>query len=94
MGRILHILSLTLLIFFDQADARMWTTVEGRTQSGELFEVDGEEVGIKIKGREYRFLINRFIPSDRQYIRDGPKYRDATVVPIRWEFPSQGSRFI
>lgn len=50
--------------------ARVWTTVEGRTQSGDLFEVNGEEVGIRIKGREYRFMANRFIPSDRKYIRE------------------------
>ena len=47
--------------------------MEGKTQNGELFEVDGEEVGIRIKGREYRFLINRFIPSDRRYISEWSK---------------------
>ena len=52
---------------------RVWTTVEGRTQNGELFEVAGEEVGIRIKGREYRFLISRFIPSDRSYIQEWSK---------------------
>ena len=52
---------------------RVWTTVEGKTQDGELLKFDGNEVGIIIKGREYRFLINRFIPSDRRYIRDWSK---------------------
>ena len=73
MDRIPYILSLILLISFVRVDARIWTTVDGRTQTGELFEVEGEEVGIKIKGREYRFLINRFILSDRQYIREWSK---------------------
>jgi len=53
--------------------SRVWTTVEGGKQFGDIFEVDGSEVGIRIKGREYRFLINRFIPSDRKYIRDWEK---------------------
>ena len=73
MDRIPYILSLILLISFVRVDARIWTTVDGRTQTGELFEVEGEEVGIKIKGREYRFLINRFILPDRQYIREWSK---------------------
>ncbi len=47
--------------------------MEGRKQNGEIFEVAGEEVGIKIKGREYRFLISRFIPSDRRYIQEWSK---------------------
>lgn len=73
MDRIKHLLCLLIYFLSYDANGRVWTTVQGKTQNGELFEVDGEEVGIKIKGREYRFLIDRFIPSDRQYIREWSK---------------------
>lgn len=70
MGRIPYLLCLILTFSTPFAANRLWTTVEGKTQLGELFEVEGDEVGIRIEEREYRFLISRFIPSDRQFIRD------------------------
>ena len=70
MGRIPYLLCLILTFSTPFAANRLWTTVEGKTQLGELFEIEGDEVGIRIENREYRFLINRFIPSDRQFIRD------------------------
>ena len=73
MGWLPYFFCLLFTVIVFRGYGRVWTTVEGKTQDGELFEVAGDEVGIRIKGREYRFLINRFIPSDRRYISEWSK---------------------
>jgi hypothetical protein len=69
----IYIIYLAIFLGNHFAYSREWTTVEGRSQEGDLFEVDGSEVGLKIKGRDYRFSISRFIPSDQQYIKEWSK---------------------
>ena len=50
-------------------EARVWTTTTGLKSAGELFEVAGNRIGLKIRGREYHFSIDRFSLSDREYIK-------------------------
>ncbi len=62
---------LFVLLFFVclTVSGRVWTTTDGIKSDGELFEVVGDRIGLKIRGREYHFSINRFIPSDREYVK-------------------------
>jgi predicted ester cyclase len=71
--RSIYLICLVLFLGTAIVYGRNWTTVEGQSQEGDLFEVHGSEVGLKIKGREYRFSINRFVPSDQKYIREWSK---------------------
>ena len=50
-------------------EARVWTTTSGVKSDGELFEVVGDRIGLKIRGREYHFSIDRFSPTDREYVK-------------------------
>lgn len=52
------------------AQTRTWTTSDGRRAQGELFEVVGDEIGLRIRGREYRFPITRFSSEDQAYVRE------------------------
>ena len=49
--------------------SRTWTTTDGRKAEGELFEVVGDEIGVRISGQEYRFPLSRFIPADRSFVQ-------------------------
>jgi len=46
----------------------MWTTIDGRHSEGELISYKDGEVTLLIDSREYVFSIDRFIPSDRDYM--------------------------
>ena len=49
--------------------SRTWTTTDGRKAEGELFEVVGDEIGVRISGQEYRFPLSRFMPADRSFVQ-------------------------
>ena len=49
--------------------ARVWTTTSGSNSEGELFEVVGDRIGLKIRGREYHFSLNRFSSADQAYVK-------------------------
>ena len=66
MGRIPYLLCLILTFSTPFAANRLWTTVEGKTQLGELFEIEGDDSGLIIgrKGetlRSFEFLISFII---------------------------------
>tara|TARA_Y100000589_G_scaffold56948_1_gene47159 strand:- start:403 stop:1446 length:1044 start_codon:yes stop_codon:yes gene_type:complete len=50
-------------------EGRTWTTTSGSKSEGELFEVVGDRIGLRIRGREYHFSIGRFIPADQAYVK-------------------------
>lgn len=66
-----------LLLFFLLSTpllwAKTWTTKTGSRSEGELFEVLGDRIGLRIKGREYHFSLSRFVPSDQEYVRNWKK---------------------
>ena len=63
VGFILFFLKFSVL-----GELRVWTTTDGRKAEGELFEVVGEQVGLRIGGKEFRFPLQRFIAADRSYV--------------------------
>ena len=62
---------LLLFILFGSLflDARVWTTRDGTKSQGELIEVEGDRIGIRIHDRDYHFSINRFSDQDQDYVR-------------------------
>ncbi len=51
------------------AELRTWTTTDGRKAQGEIFEIEGDQIGLRIANREYRFSLSRFINGDQAYAR-------------------------
>jgi len=71
MPRLLTLLLVgAFLVGTATAQMRVWTTSDGRRAQGELFEVAGEEIGLRIRGREYRFPLSRFSAADQTYVRE------------------------
>ena len=68
-----HFICLLNLCILCTVHGRVWTTVEGSTQEGEVFEIESDQIGRRIKGREYRFKIDRFVPSDKKFIQEWAK---------------------
>lgn len=54
-------------------EGRVWTTTNGVRSEGELFEVVGDRIGLRIRGRDYHFSINRFTPADQAYVKQWMK---------------------
>lgn len=67
------------LVFATALIARVWTTKNGIQSEGELFEVLGDRIGLKIKGREYHFSLSRFVTADQEYVR---KWRSVPRCPV------------
>jgi len=72
-GKMPYFTCLIFLTFVCFLNAKVWTTVDGKKQEGILFEVNGDQIGLRINGREYHFLAYRFIPADREFIRQWSK---------------------
>ena len=51
------------------AAPRIWTSTNGVQIEGDVFEVQDQRVGIRIKGRDYYFLISRFQAKDQLYLK-------------------------
>ncbi len=58
---------------------RVWTTKTGSKSEGELFEVLGDRIGLRIKGREYHFSLSRFVDADKEFVR---KWKMVPRCPI------------
>ncbi len=58
---------------------RVWTSTNGVKIEGEVFEVDEERVGLRMDGRDYFFLITRFIPADRLYLKEWKSHKRCGV---------------
>lgn len=54
-------------------ESRVWTTTSGGRSEGELFEVVGDRIGLRIRGRDYHFSISRFTPADQAYVKQWMK---------------------
>ena len=54
---------------FLSLEARVWTTTSGAKSDGELFEVVGDRIGLRIRGRDYHFSLSRFSPADQAYVK-------------------------
>ncbi|MFL2938277.1 MAG: LIM domain-containing protein [Opitutales bacterium] len=72
---------LLLFILFGSLflDARVWTTRDGTKSQGELIEVEGDRIGIRIHDRDYHFSINRFSDQDQDYVR---QWAEVSRCPI------------
>ena len=58
---------------FLSLEARVWTTTSGTKSDGELFEVVGDRIGLRIRGRDYHFSLSRFSPADQAYVKQWMK---------------------
>jgi hypothetical protein len=57
------------LAIIPSLEARIFTSSNGTAVDGEVFEVDGHRVGLRINDRDYYFLISRFVREDQTYIQ-------------------------
>jgi hypothetical protein len=64
----IHFFTLFFSVYLT-VSARVWTTTSGNKSEGELFEVVSDRIGLKIRGREYHFSIDKFSPADREYVK-------------------------
>lgn len=60
---------IVILVFTHSSlTGRVWTTTSGTKAEGEIFEVVGDRIGLKIRGRDYYFSLSRFSPADQSYV--------------------------
>ena len=61
--------TLVCLAIIPRLHSRIFTSSNGTEVDGEVFEVDGHRVGLRVNERDYYFSISRFVREDQAYMQ-------------------------
>ena len=64
---------------------RVWTSSNGAKVEGEVFEFEGERVGLRMDGRDYYFLVSRFSRADQLYLKKWKSHERCGVCSKKLE---------